>query len=73
VVIEGEINFTVKGQPTAACSRPGNSSTSPRGTIHRNENKSNLPTPHHRTPDHRQGQAAEQPGGMSGLSWPATG
>ncbi|HEY6256674.1 MAG TPA: cupin domain-containing protein [Xanthobacteraceae bacterium] len=43
VVIEGEINYTVKGQPPQVL-KVGDSVYIPRGTIHRNENKSNAPT-----------------------------
>ncbi len=42
VVIEGEINYTVKGQPPQVL-KAGDSVYIPRGTIHRNENKSKLP------------------------------
>jgi quercetin dioxygenase-like cupin family protein len=42
-VIEGEITFTVKGQPPRVL-KAGEFVYIPRGTIHRNENKSNLPT-----------------------------
>ena len=42
-VIEGEITFTVKGQPPRVL-KTGEFVYIPRGTIHRNENKSNLPT-----------------------------
>ena len=42
-VIEGEINYTVKGQPPQVL-KVGDSVYIPRGTIHRNENKSNAPT-----------------------------
>jgi quercetin dioxygenase-like cupin family protein len=41
-VIEGEINYTVKGQPPQVL-KVGDSVYIPRGTIHRNENKSNAP------------------------------
>jgi quercetin dioxygenase-like cupin family protein len=42
-VVEGEITFTVKGQPPKVL-KTGEYVYIPRGTIHRNENKSNLPT-----------------------------
>ena len=42
VVIEGEITYTVKGQPPQLL-KTGDSVYIPRGTIHRNENKSSLP------------------------------
>jgi len=42
VVIEGEITFTVKGQPPKVL-KTGESVYIPRGTIHRNENKGNVP------------------------------
>jgi quercetin dioxygenase-like cupin family protein len=42
VVIEGEITFTVKGQPPQVL-KTGESVYIPRGTIHRNENKSDAP------------------------------
>jgi quercetin dioxygenase-like cupin family protein len=42
-VVEGEITFTVKGQPPRLL-KAGEFVYIPRGTIHRNENKSNLPT-----------------------------
>ncbi len=42
-VIEGEITFTVRGQPPRVL-KTGDFVYIPRGTIHRNENKSNLPT-----------------------------
>jgi quercetin dioxygenase-like cupin family protein len=42
-VIEGEITFTVRGQPPRVL-KTGEFVYIPRGTIHRNENKSNLPT-----------------------------
>jgi quercetin dioxygenase-like cupin family protein len=42
-VIEGEITFTVRGQPPRVL-KTGDSVYIPRGTIHRNENKSNAPT-----------------------------
>ena len=43
VVVEGEITFTVKGQ-TPRVLKSGEFVYIPRGTIHRNENKSNAPT-----------------------------
>ena len=43
VVIEGEITFTVKGQEPRVL-KVGDFVYIPRGTIHRNENKSNAPT-----------------------------
>jgi quercetin dioxygenase-like cupin family protein len=43
VVIEGEITFTVKGQEPRVL-KAGEFVYIPRGTIHRNENKSNAPT-----------------------------
>jgi quercetin dioxygenase-like cupin family protein len=43
VVIEGEITFTVRGEP-ARVLKAGEFVYIPRGTIHRNENKSNAPT-----------------------------
>jgi quercetin dioxygenase-like cupin family protein len=43
VVIEGEITFTVRGQPPKVL-KAGEFVYIPRGTIHRNENKSNAPT-----------------------------
>jgi quercetin dioxygenase-like cupin family protein len=43
VVIEGEITFTVKGQEPRVL-KVGDSVYIPRGTIHRNENKSSAPT-----------------------------
>src|SRR5947209_6870319 len=43
VVIEGEITFTVKGQEPKVL-KVGDFVYIPRGTIHRNENKSNAPT-----------------------------
>jgi quercetin dioxygenase-like cupin family protein len=43
VVLEGEITFTVKGQAPRVL-KTGESVYIPRGTIHRNENKSNAPT-----------------------------
>src|SRR6516165_10062343 len=42
VVIEGEITYTVKGQPPKVL-KVGDSVYIPRGTIHRNENKSDAP------------------------------
>ena len=42
-VIEGEITFTVRGQPPRVL-KAGESVYIPRGTIHRNENKGNVPT-----------------------------
>ena len=42
-VIEGEITYTVKGQPPRVL-KTGEFVYIPRGTIHRNENKSNAPT-----------------------------
>jgi quercetin dioxygenase-like cupin family protein len=42
-VIDGEITFTVKGQPPRVL-KAGEFVYIPRGTVHRNENKSNLPT-----------------------------
>jgi quercetin dioxygenase-like cupin family protein len=42
-VIEGEITFTVRGQEPRVL-KAGDSVYIPRGTVHRNENKSNLPT-----------------------------
>jgi quercetin dioxygenase-like cupin family protein len=41
-VIEGEITYTVKGQPPKVL-KVGDSVYIPRGTIHRNENKSDAP------------------------------
>jgi quercetin dioxygenase-like cupin family protein len=41
-VVEGEITFTVKGQPPRLL-KTGEYVYIPRGTVHRNENKSNLP------------------------------
>jgi quercetin dioxygenase-like cupin family protein len=41
-VVEGEITFTVKGQPPKVL-KVGDSVYIPRGTIHRNENKSDAP------------------------------
>jgi quercetin dioxygenase-like cupin family protein len=41
-VIEGEITYTVKGQPPRVL-KVGDSVYIPRGTIHRNENKSDAP------------------------------
>src|SRR5262245_48583849 len=43
VVIEGEITFSVRGQPPLVL-KAGDSVYIPRGTIHRNENKSTAPT-----------------------------
>ena|SRR5437879_10930361 len=43
VVLEGEITFTVKGQEPKVL-KAGESVYIPRGTIHRNENKSKAPT-----------------------------
>ena len=43
VVIEGEITFTAKGQQPRLL-KTGEYVYIPRGTIHRNENKSNAPT-----------------------------
>src|SRR5262249_16168295 len=43
VVIEGEITFTVRGQPPKVL-KSGEYVYIPRGTVHRNENKSNAPT-----------------------------
>ena len=43
VVVEGEITFTVRGQPPRVL-KAGEFVYIPRGTIHRNENKSNAPT-----------------------------
>jgi len=42
-VIEGEITFTVRGQQPRVL-KAGESVYIPRGTVHRNENKSNGPT-----------------------------
>jgi quercetin dioxygenase-like cupin family protein len=42
VVLEGEITFTVKGQPPKVL-KTGEFVYIPRGTIHRNENKGNVP------------------------------
>src|SRR5712671_5395701 len=42
-VIEGEITFTVRGQEPRVL-KAGESVYIPRGTVHRNENKSTLPT-----------------------------
>jgi quercetin dioxygenase-like cupin family protein len=42
-VVEGEITFTAKGQPPRVL-KTGESVYIPRGTVHRNENKSNAPT-----------------------------
>jgi quercetin dioxygenase-like cupin family protein len=41
-VIEGEITYTVRGQPPKVL-KTGDSVYIPRGTIHRNENKSDAP------------------------------
>jgi quercetin dioxygenase-like cupin family protein len=41
-VIEGEITYTVKGQPPRVL-KAGESVYIPRGTIHRNENKGTVP------------------------------
>ena len=43
VVLEGEITFTVRGQPSRVL-KTGEFVYIPRGTIHRNENKSSAPT-----------------------------
>jgi quercetin dioxygenase-like cupin family protein len=43
VVLEGEITFTVKGQAPRVM-KTGEFVYIPRGTVHRNENKSNAPT-----------------------------
>jgi quercetin dioxygenase-like cupin family protein len=43
VVIDGEITFTVRGQPSRVL-KTGEFVYIPRGTVHRNENKSNAPT-----------------------------
>ena len=43
VVVEGEITFTVKGQAPKVL-KAGEFVYIPRGTVHRNENKSNAPT-----------------------------
>jgi len=43
VVLEGEITFTVKDQPPKVL-KAGEFVYIPRGTVHRNENKSNAPT-----------------------------
>jgi quercetin dioxygenase-like cupin family protein len=43
VVVEGEITFTVRGQEPKVL-KPGEFVYIPRGTVHRNENKSNAPT-----------------------------
>jgi quercetin dioxygenase-like cupin family protein len=43
VVIEGEITYTVKGQAPQVL-KVGDAVYIPRGTIHRNENKSSAPT-----------------------------
>jgi quercetin dioxygenase-like cupin family protein len=42
-VIDGEITYTVKGQPPRVL-KAGESVYIPRGTIHRNENKGTMPT-----------------------------
>jgi quercetin dioxygenase-like cupin family protein len=42
-VVDGEITFTAKGQPPRVL-KTGEFVYIPRGTIHRNENKSNAPT-----------------------------
>ena len=42
-VVEGEITFTVRGQEPRVL-KAGESVYIPRGTVHRNENKSNMPT-----------------------------
>jgi quercetin dioxygenase-like cupin family protein len=42
-VIEGEITFTVRGEPSRVL-RTGEFVYIPRGTVHRNENKSSQPT-----------------------------
>ena len=42
-VVEGEITFTVRGQEPRVL-KAGESVYIPRGTVHRNENKSTLPT-----------------------------
>jgi len=42
-VIEGEITFTMRGQEPRVL-KAGESVYIPRGTVHRNENKSSLPT-----------------------------
>jgi quercetin dioxygenase-like cupin family protein len=43
VILEGEIVYTVRGQPPRVI-KAGESVYIPRGTIHRNENKSGQPT-----------------------------
>jgi quercetin dioxygenase-like cupin family protein len=43
VVLDGEITFTAKGQEPRVL-KAGESVYIPRGTVHRNENKSNAPT-----------------------------
>jgi quercetin dioxygenase-like cupin family protein len=43
VVLEGEITFTVKGEQPRVL-KAGESVYIPRGTVHRNENKSDAPT-----------------------------
>ena len=43
VVVEGEITFTVRGQEPKVL-KAGEFVYIPRGTVHRNENKSNAPT-----------------------------
>ena len=43
VVVEGEITFTVRGQEPKVL-KSGEYVYIPRGTVHRNENKSNAPT-----------------------------
>jgi quercetin dioxygenase-like cupin family protein len=43
-VIEGEVTYTVKGQPPRVL-KTGDSVYIPRGTIHRNENESDAPAP----------------------------
>ena len=43
MVLEGEITFTVKDQPPRVL-KTGEFVYIPRGTVHRNENKSNAPT-----------------------------
>ena len=42
-VQEGEVTFTIKGQPPKVL-KAGEFVYIPRGTVHRNENKSNAPT-----------------------------
>ena len=42
-MLEGEITFTVKGQSPRVL-KAGEFVYIPRGTVHRNENKSNAPT-----------------------------